>query len=67
MDTTLKYELLSQVNLIKSLLAESYRDGEISEKERKNIMSHVGSIKSILYSNDLILKDTIKTKGYKYY
>lgn len=48
MDNNLKEELYEELNLIKRLLRQLEKDGDVSIKERNTIMKHVGAIKAVL-------------------
>ncbi len=47
----LRFELVNQLGLIKSLLKDSVKEHEISQDMRVKIMGKIGEIKSILYSD----------------
>lgn len=55
----LRYELVDQLGVIKSLLKDSVKEHEISQDMRLKIMGKIGEIKSILYS-DLEFKKGIR-------
>jgi len=52
MDRTLRIELKEQLNVIKHLLKDSVKDGDITQKQREKIMLHIGAAKCILKDND---------------
>lgn len=52
----LRYELMEQLNLIKSLLGECVISGEISQGLRIRVMGEIGQIKQLLYTDDLVFK-----------
>lgn len=56
MQYVLRTELMNEFNMLKKTLKEAEENGEISRKERVKIMSEIGKIKAILYS-DVVFKD----------
>lgn len=48
MDKSLRQELVEELNIIKKLMREAVIEGDVSQKERETIMTHVGAIKAVL-------------------
>lgn len=55
----LRFEILFTVNQLKSLLKESWQQGEIGQAEKNKIMDNLGQIKQIIY-NDIEFKNSAK-------
>ena len=50
-DKQLRFEIVHSINQIKSLLREAEKVSEISPHERKLIMSKLGEVKQIMFSD----------------
>lgn len=51
MEYVLRTKLITELNMLKKTLKEDNENGEISRKEYVKIVSEIGKIKTILYSD----------------
>ncbi len=62
-DASLRWELMQELNMVKRLIREAVRSGEMSRSLGNSALQGVGQIKSVIYS-DLDFKESwVKRSG----
>lgn len=66
MTYSLRIKLIDELNVLKSILKEAEKEGELNHNLRVKIMNHIGQVKSMLY-NDAVFKSLYTATEYRSY